>query len=105
MFRRNATLSGGDAPNAANNALAVIAVSTFGGRGRENSRDRKSARSVDCSNTALYIRCVSMFWRRMSKMNEIFGFSATMYVKFWSGPTPRYTPPGLVVRSNSGITH
>ena len=30
-----------------------------------------------------------MLPRRMSKMIAIFGFNATMYVKFCSGPTPR----------------
>src|SRR5687767_8804643 len=46
-----------------------------------------------------------MFCRRMSTMNAIFGCIATMYVKFWSGPTPRYTPPDLVDWASSGSTH
>ena len=32
----------------------------------------------------------------MSGMNAIFGLIAAMYVKFCSGPTPMYTPPGSV---------
>jgi hypothetical protein len=39
-----------------------------GGRGRENSRDRNSARSVDSSNSALYIRWRRRLPRRMSGM-------------------------------------
>src|SRR4029450_1092767 len=37
-------------------------------------------------------------------MNASFGFNATRYVKFWSGPTPIYTPSGFVFRRSSGIT-
>jgi len=48
------------------------------GRAREKSRERKSARSSDASMSALYIRCCSMFCRRMSKIIAIFGCMATM---------------------------
>ena len=46
-----------------------------------------------------------MFCRRMSTMNAIRGLSAMRYVKFWSGATPTYTPPGCVVRCSSGMTY
>ena len=34
-----------------------------------------------------------MLSRRMSSMNAIDGRMSAMYEKFWSGPTPMYTPP------------
>src|SRR6185295_12598079 len=42
--------------------------------------------------------------RRMSTMNAIFGLSATMYVKFCSGPTPTYTRFCLACRTSGGST-
>ena len=48
------------------------------GRFFVNSRDTKSARSADSSNSALYISCVCRLPRRMSVMNTIFGLSAAM---------------------------
>src|SRR4051812_2964059 len=45
------------------------------------------------------------FWCRMSTMNAMDGFIATMYVKFWSGATPRYTRPAGTVRWSSGMIH
>ena len=74
------------------------------GRGRANKRATKSARVSDSSAIALYIKCCTRFWRRMSTMNANRGFRFTMYVRFCSGPTPRYTPCGGIVPSNSGIT-
>ena len=59
------------------------------GRGRENSIETKSARSLVSSKIALYISCSSRLPRRMSKMIAIAGRVAAMYVKFCSGPTPR----------------
>jgi hypothetical protein len=41
---------------ASTSARAVDALPAAGGRGRENSRDRNSARSGDNSTSALYIR-------------------------------------------------
>src|SRR5688572_28807848 len=46
-----------------------------------------------------------MFCRRMSTMKAMRGLSAMRYVKFWSGATPRYTPPGRMVRWSSGMTY
>jgi hypothetical protein len=40
----------------------------------------------------------------MSVMNAMRDFIASMYVKFCSGPTPRYTPPGLTFFSSSGTS-
>ena len=37
-------------------------------------------------------------------MNTIRGRTAAMYVKFCSGPTPRYTPSGFTRETSSGIT-
>ena len=48
------------------------------GRFRENRRDTKSARSVDMSKSALYIRCMWRLPRRTSTMIAIAGFSAAM---------------------------
>ena len=48
------------------------------GTGRENSRDRNSSRVGDISISALYIRCSSMFCRRMSTMKAMRGLSAAM---------------------------
>jgi len=40
----------------------------------------------------------------MSVMKAMRGRIAAMYVKFCSGPTPRYTPAGLTVRSREAAT-
>ena len=37
-------------------------------------------------------------------MNATRGCSAAMYVKFCSGPTPTYTPPGGLVTRKRAIT-
>src|SRR6478672_6918576 len=41
----------------------------------------------------------------MSTMNAMLGRSAAMRVKFWSGATPRYTPPRAMRRVSDGMTH
>ncbi len=77
------------------------------GRGRQKRRDTNSARSAESSKSALYIRCRSKLPRRMSTMNASEGFSAAMYVKFCSGPTPTYTRCGRAfadVATRSGMT-
>ena len=48
------------------------------GRFFENSRDRKSARSADNSNSALYIKCSWRLPRRTSTMNAILGLIAVI---------------------------
>ena len=68
--------------------VMLVPVSRFGGRGREKIYDRKSARVAAVSKADLYIRCSSMFCRRMSMMNTTAGLTALMNVKFCSGPTP-----------------
>jgi len=40
----------------------------------------------------------------MSMMNAIRGRIAAMYVKFCSGPTPRYTPGAVVLSASSAAT-
>ena len=40
----------------------------------------------------------------MSVMKAIRGRIVAMYVKFCSGPTPRYTPEGFTVRSREAAT-
>ena len=77
---------------------------TPSGRGREKRRDTNSARSADISNSALYIKWKSKLPRRTSTMNAIFGLSATMYVKFCSGPTPTYTRSCFARCTSEGST-
>ena len=71
-------LSDGAARYACISVGTPVVSASPAGRGREKSSDRNSARVGESSITALYIRCSSMFWRRMSVMIAIRGFSATM---------------------------
>ncbi|MND01619.1 hypothetical protein D3C83_206830 [compost metagenome] len=70
----------------------------------ENRRETNSKRVGESSKIALYISISIAFCRRRSKMKAIRGFTPAMYVKFCSGPTPRYTPPGWVTFVNTGMT-
>jgi len=74
---RARALSGGTAWYAVKSAAADVLVSSPAGRGRAKSRETKSARSPESSISALYIRCVSRFCRRMSNTKAIFGLNAT----------------------------
>ena len=59
-------------------SCAVDAAVRPAGRFFENRRDTKSARSVDSSKSALYIRCSCRLPRRTSTMKTIDGLRAAM---------------------------
>ena len=104
-FSRNSASLASTFANASKICCGVDEAFSPSGRFRENRRDTKSARSSASSKSALYIRWRSRFPRRMSMMNATDGFRAAIYVKFCSGPTPRYARPGRATRRRSGMTY
>src|SRR5262245_18310846 len=79
-------------------------ASTLRGIGLPNSRHKYSTRFRASENSALNKRCSNMLSRRMSSMKAIAGWTAAMYEKFWSGPTPIYTPPRTPSLRNPSVT-
>jgi hypothetical protein len=77
-LRSKATASGSSCWNADRSAPALSRAVVRAGIGRENRRDRNASRVGDISMSALYIRCRSMFCRRMSTMKAMRGFRAAI---------------------------